>query len=94
MCCLVSALLFIGPRLAFIFYWFLPTTAFRARAAFENAWLPLLGWFLLPWTVLTWAIFFPVHGFEWALLAVAFLADLGAYGGGAYSRRRQRRRED
>ena len=94
MCCLISALMLIGPRLAFIFYWFLPATAFRARAAFENQWLPLLGLIFLPWTALVWAIFYPVGGFEWALLAVAFLADLGAYGGGEYNRRRRRRRED
>jgi hypothetical protein len=94
MCCLISALLFIGPRLAFIFYYFMPGTAFKAQSAFENGWLPLLGWLFLPWTVLVWAVFFPVTGFEWALLAVAFLADLGAYGGGAYSNRRRRRRQD
>ena len=92
MCCLFSALFFIGPRLAFILYWFLPATAFKAQAAFENGWLALLGWIFLPWTALTWAVFFPVTGFEWALLVVAFLADLGAYGGGEYSRRRRRRR--
>lgn len=94
MCCLISALLFIGPRLAFIFYWFLPRTAPQARAAFENGWLPILGWIFLPWTALVWAIFYPVGGFEWILLGLAILADLSTYGGGEYSRRRRRRRED
>ncbi len=94
MCCLISALMLIGPRLAFIFYWFLPATAFRARAAFENRWLPLLGWIFLPWTALVWAIFYPVGGFEWALLIVAFLADMGAYGGSGYSSRKRRRDND
>jgi hypothetical protein len=93
MCCLLSALMLIGPRLAFILYWFLPATAFKAHAAFESWWLPLLGWIFLPWTALVWAIFYPVSGFEWALLVVAILADLGAYGGSGYSSRRKWRRD-
>jgi hypothetical protein len=84
----------IGPRLAFIFYWFLPATAPKAQAAFENWWLPLLGWIFLPWTALVWAIFYPVAGFEWILIALAFLADLGSYGGSGYSRRRRRQRNN
>jgi CDP-diglyceride synthetase len=94
MCCLISAILLIGPRVAFIFYWFLPRTKEQARGAFDNQWvLPLLGWLFLPWTALVWAIFAPVEGFEWALLVVAFLADIGAYGGGYRSRKRKRDEE-
>ena len=94
MCCLISALMLIGPRLAFILYWFLPASSFRARAAFENQWLPLLGLIFLPWTALVWAIFYPVGGFEWALLIVAFLADIGTFGGSGYSSRKRKRDRD
>jgi hypothetical protein len=94
MCCLISALMGIGPRLAFILYWFLPASSFKARAAFDPRWLALLGWFFLPWTALVWAIFYPVSGFEWIVVVLAFLADIGATGGGAYSSRQRRRQND
>ena len=57
-------------------------------------WLvPLLGFFLLPWTTLAYAVMWSssreVSGFEWFLVVLAFLIDLGAWGGG--SRARQKR---
>jgi hypothetical protein len=88
MCCLISSLLLFGPRIAFLIYWLLsPVGAARVRAAFGNWLVPLLGVIFVPWTVLAYALFFPVAGFEWILVVLAFLVDLTAYGGGYRSRR-------
>lgn len=46
--------------------------------------LPLLGFFLLPWTTLAYAAMWGVstdgvRGFEWFIVILAFLVDLGAW---------------
>jgi hypothetical protein len=87
MCCLISSLLLFGPRIAFLVYWLLTQAGgARVSAAFGNWLVPLLGVIFLPWTALAYAVFFPVAGFEWLLLALAFIVDLTAYGGGYRSR--------
>lgn len=61
--------------------------------AFESWIVPLLGFFLLPWTTLAYALMWSssdgVAGFEWFIVALAFLFDLGSYAG---SGRRSERR--
>lgn len=51
--------------------------------AFESWLLPLLGFFLLPWTTLAYAVLWSssnrVQGFEWFIVVLAFLFDLGSY---------------
>jgi len=59
--------------------------------AFDDWFVPLLGFFLLPWTTLAYAVMWAagtngVEGFEWFLVILAFVVDLGSYAGG----RRQR----
>ncbi len=45
--------------------------------------MPLLGFFLLPWTTLAYAVMWSsgdrLYGLEWFIVALAFLADLGSY---------------
>ena len=45
--------------------------------------MPLLGFFLLPWTTLAYAVMWNssdrVHGFEWFIVILAFLVDLASY---------------
>jgi hypothetical protein len=45
--------------------------------------VPLLGFFLLPWTTLAYAVMWSssdrVSGFEWFIVVLAFVIDLGAY---------------
>jgi hypothetical protein len=46
--------------------------------------VPLLGFFLLPWTTLAYAVMWSassntVNGFEWFIVILAFLFDLGSY---------------
>jgi hypothetical protein len=58
--------------------------------AFDGWLVPFLGFFLLPWTTLAYALMWwssnGVVGFEWFIVVLAFLVDLGAFGGGARRR--------
>lgn len=55
--------------------------------AFEGWLVPLLGFFLLPWTTLAYAVMWStsdgVVGFEWFIVILAFLFDLGAVAKGS-----------
>jgi hypothetical protein len=56
-----------------------------------------VGFFLLPWTTLAYVILWAtgtngVEGFEWFIVALAFLGDLGVYSGGNRTRRTRSRR--
>ena len=60
--------------------------------AFDSWVLPLLGFFLLPWTTLAYAAMWAsssngVTGFEWFIVVLAFLIDIGAVAGGDRRRR-------
>jgi hypothetical protein len=53
--------------------------------------VPFLGFFLLPWTTLAYAVMWSssngVRGFEWFIVVLAFLIDLGSLAGGGRRRR-------
>jgi hypothetical protein len=88
--CLVVLIALISPRLALVCVWLFSNLLSRA---FESSLVPLLGFFLLPWTTLIYAPVWNsggrVTGFEWFLVAFAFVMDLGSYaGGGGYRSRR------
>jgi hypothetical protein len=89
--CLAVLLAFISPRLAIVFVAIFSDILSRA---YDSWFLPLIGFFLLPWTTLAYAIMWDVgthevRGFEWFIVALAFLADLGSYGGGSRARSRR-----
>jgi hypothetical protein len=86
--CLVVLLAFISPRLA-LFVLFLFTDLLSR--AFDSWILPFLGFFLLPWTTLAYAVMWSlgsdkVSGFEWFIVILAFAVDLGSYARGERSR--------
>lgn len=89
MCCVVSLLLFIGPRIASI-AWYLIDPA-RWSDAFSNILWPILGVIFLPWTTMAYVLMSPggVDGLQWLVVALGFLIDVGAIGGGGYSRSRR-----
>jgi hypothetical protein len=86
--CLVILLALISPRLALFALWLFGDLLSRA---FDSWLLPLIGFFVLPWTTLAYAGFWSsskdVTGLEWLIVILAFLVDLGAVFGG-------RRRDD
>ncbi len=58
--------------------------------AFEGWLVPLLGFFLLPWTTLAYAVMWSssdrVVGFEWFIVVLAFFFDLASHAGSSRQR--------
>jgi hypothetical protein len=90
MACLVALFALISPRLALFAIWVFSDLLSRA---FESWVVPLIGFFLLPWTTLAYAVMWSssdrVYGFEWFVVALGFLFDIASY-----SRVERRRRRD
>jgi len=87
MCCILSLLFFIGPRVAGI-AWYLMDAA-RWVAAFSNSLYALLGIIFLPWTSMAYVLVAQggvQGGIEWAIIGIGFLLDIGVLGGGGYGR--------
>ena len=82
MACLAVLLAVISPRLAIFAIWIFDDLLGRA---FEAWWVPLLGFFLLPWTTLAYSVMWSssdrVYGFEWFIVVLAFVADLASHEG-------------
>jgi hypothetical protein len=84
--CFVIGLGAFFPRVAIVLLWiFGPTVG----TAFNNSFLiPLLG-LILPYTTLSYILLYwwldGVEGFTWFFIALAFLADIGAWAAGARS---------
>jgi hypothetical protein len=86
--CLFALLASGAPRLALILMWILTPWVGRA---FEGSFIvPLLGLLFLPLTTVIYVLVSPggLSTFDWILLVVGVLIDLGAYGSGAAGRRR------
>ena len=83
--CILAILALFSPRLVLFILWIFTDNLSRAY----DSWIvPLLGFFLLPWTTLSYAAFWEwgsghhVTGIEWFFVALGFLLDLGSYGFG------------
>ena len=88
MACLVALFALISPRLALFVLWIFSDMLERA---FDDWIVPVLGFFLLPWTTLAYAVMWSagtngVDGFEWFIVILAFLFDLGSWAGGRRER--------
>ena len=80
--CILALLALISPRLVLFLLWIFGDTLGKAY----DSWIvPVLGFFLLPWTTLAYAAFWEwgngrhVTGFEWFFVILAFVVDLGSY---------------
>jgi hypothetical protein len=88
--CLVALFALISPRLALFVIFLFSDLLSRA---FDSWLVPLLGFFVLPWTTLAYALMWSsggnrVYGFEWFIVGIAFIVDLSSYSqGGRLSRR-------
>jgi hypothetical protein len=90
--CLLALIALLSPRLALFLLWIFSDVLSRA---FSSWVIPLVGFFLLPWTTLAYAAFWdwgPGHhvaGFEWFFVILGFLIDLSSYAGGRRAQARQ-----
>ena len=86
--CLVILFALISPRLALFALWLFSDLLSRA---FDSWLVPFLGFFLLPWTTLAYAAMWSssdrVSGFEWFIVILAFVIDLGSYARSGRERR-------
>jgi hypothetical protein len=87
--CLLVLFAFISPRLALFAMWLFTDLLSRA---YDEWVIPVLGFFLLPWTTLAYAAMWSVgsdevSGFEWFIVILAFVVDLGAYANRKQARR-------
>ena len=86
--CFVACLAVLSPRLA-IFVLFLFTDVLSRSM---GSWIiPLIGFFILPWTTLAWAFMWwvndgRVEGFGFFVVILAFLIDIASWFGGARAR--------
>ena len=91
MCCFITALILLGPRVAAIIWWLIAPVRWvgdTAISAFSSILWPILGIIFLPWTTLMFVLVFPVAGFwNWLFLILAVVADIGSYGGGFFGNR-------
>jgi len=78
---LVALFALISPRLALFAIWIFSDLLSRA---FDSWFIPFLGFFLLPWTTLAYAVMWTtgtneVSGFEWFIVALAFIVDISSW---------------
>ncbi|MBK5233150.1 MAG: hypothetical protein JJE13_09245 [Thermoleophilia bacterium] len=90
--CFVVLFAFISPRLA-LFAILLFSDGWVGKA-FDGWIVPVLGFFLLPWTTLAyicmWQVGSPgVNGFEWLIVIFAFAVDIMSYARGSQTRQQQ-----
>jgi len=87
--CFLALLALISPRLVLFLLWIFDDILGKA---FDSWIVPVLGFFLLPWTTLTYVAFWDwgsgrhVTGFEWFFVVLAFVIDLGSYANGSRAR--------
>ena len=89
MCCIVAAMGLIGPRAGILVWWIFDQA--RWEQAFSSFWWAFLGFIVLPWTTLSWALVAGngVQGFDWIWLAIGVFLDLVMYSSSAQSQRRR-----
>ena len=86
--CIVALAAFVSPRLGIFFLWLFTD---RMSIAFDSFWWGLIGFVVLPWTTLAWAVVYApvrgVTGFCWFIVIFAFVADVMTHVGSAQARR-------
>jgi hypothetical protein len=86
MCCALALLGILGPRVLIVLWWLVDPL--RWGVVFDDQiLLPLLGFFLLPWTTVMYVLAWTaggVDGFGWVLVGLGLVLDIGTYGGGTF----------
>lgn len=88
MCCLLTVLLFLGPRAALGLWWLFDMQRFNI--VYNTFVLPFLGFLFLPFTTIMYTIVWQptgIEGFNWVWIGLAVVLDIASYGGGGYGNR-------
>jgi hypothetical protein len=90
--CLLALFAWISPRFVLALVYVFTS---RLTIAFTSGWEGLLGFLLVPYTTLFYALLYSpgigVHGFGWVLVAVGLFLDLSSLDAGRRARARVRR---
>jgi hypothetical protein len=91
--CLLALFAFISPRFVLALLYLFTS---RLTLAFTSGWTGIIGFFLLPYTTLFYALAYRpgpgVHGFGWIIVGLGVLLDLSSLGVGRRAQRRSPRR--
>ena len=90
MCCMLTTLIFLGPRFAILVWWLIAPV--YVNAVFGDNWLlTILAWAFIPWTTIMYLAMGggPLVGFDWVLLILGVVADIASYTGGFWGNREQ-----
>jgi len=93
--CLLAIVAAISPRFVIFLLWLFTD---RLSIAFRSGWEGLLGFILLPYTTLFYALVYApgkgVDAFGWVIVGVGVLLDLSSLTFGSRAQRRRRRRAE
>ena len=82
-CCLVVIASWLSPRLALFLLWLFSD---RLDFAFDSFWMGFLGFLILPWTTLMYALAYaPIAGVRrlgWMFVLLGLVFDIMSWGGG------------
>jgi hypothetical protein len=84
MCCAIAILGLIGPRALIVFWWLVEPARWSLTFG-GSPLLPVLGLIFLPWTTVAYVLVWAAGGLSllgWLVVALAFILDVGTYGGG------------
>lgn len=90
MCCLLTILIILGPRVAGVFWWLFDSDRWVSAAGAFNSFLwPLLGIIFLPWTTIIYVLVFRggLSFWDWLFLVAGLIVDITSLGGGAFGNR-------
>jgi hypothetical protein len=89
-CCAGVLVLGGAPRLALFLLWIFTD---RLTLAFDSFILGFLGFLLLPYTTVFYALAYApiggVSGFGWFIVILGFIIDIGSYTSGGYANQRR-----
>jgi len=87
MCCLFTALVFLGPRFGIVIWALLEPV--RWQTAFDTFIWPMLGFIFLPWATLAYALVAVggVEGADWIIIGLGVVLDIFGWAGGGYGNR-------
>ena len=92
MCCILTVMTFLGPRVAVLIWWLVDWSYWSA--AYSTAFWPIIGIIFAPWMTLFYMIAYVsgdriAGGWDFLLIVIGILLDLFSYFGGGWKNRKR-----